>query len=387
MPQAMRLGMTLLLIPLGSAPACDPPNPGANAALKYWQAFATLPRFTAGEAAKLLEECQSMPLDAPARGMAAEARYALDMMRRGAALPYCDWGIGWADEGIGNRLPHLDGARQLSALACLRARLRFAEGQSAEAIADILAAMAMGRHASRDGSLPAILTGYAIERRMSETLARSLPKLDAKTLRDLKKRLDALPAGGRLATGVREEQILETGWFVRQVKEAKDEASVVAFLSQLWNGPGEGRALLDECGGTRDGVIKCAEELRAWYPLLAKQMELPLEEFEKEQDQAAANLAANPMYKRFVPGILRCRWLKAQADVGRALLSAALAVQLEGQGVLKDHPDTVVGGSFDYVAFKDGFELRSKWIPDAKLRAKRSLGSEPLVLTVGRAGD
>src|SRR5262249_8103645 len=157
------------------------------------------------------------------------------------------------------------------------------------------------------------------ERRMSETLARYLPKLDARTLKNLKNlknRLDALPAGGSLGAGVREEQSLETRWFVRQVKEAADKASVLAFLDQQW--PDEGRALLDECGGTAAGVIKCTEELLAWYPLLAKQMELPLEEFEKEQDRAAAKLAANPMYKKFVPAILRCRWFKAQADVRRA---------------------------------------------------------------------
>jgi hypothetical protein len=113
-------------------------------------------------------------------------------------------------------------------------------------------------------------------------------------------------------------------------------------------------------------------------------MELPLDQFEKEQERAAAKLAANPMYKKFVPAILRCRWLQAQAEVRHALLSAALAVQLAGRAALKNHPDPVDGGSFDYEAFKGGFELRSKWIPDAKLRLKRSLSSEPLVLTVGR---
>jgi hypothetical protein len=378
--------MTIFLLPSGFAGAAVPVDKGANAALKYWQAFATLPPFTSLEQVKVVQKRQSMPLDAPARAMATQARYALDMMRRGAALPRCDCAIGWADEGIGNLLPHLTKAQLLSALACLRARLRFEEGQGAEAVADILAAMAMGRHASRDGSLPAILAGHAIERRMSETLAHYLPKLDAKTLKDLKKRLDALPAGGRLGAGVREEQILETGWFVRQVKEAKDKASVAAFLSQLWNGPDEGRDLLEECGGTAAGVIKCTEELLKWYPMLAKQMELPLEQFEKEQDHAAAKLAANPMYKRFVPAILRCRWLQAQADVRRALISAALAVQLDGRDALKNHPDPVVGGSFAYVGLDGGHRLRSRWVPDAKLRLKRGLSSEPLVLTVGRVG-
>jgi hypothetical protein len=68
-------------------------------------------------------------------------------------------------------------------------------------------------------------------------------------------------------------------------------------------------------------------------------------------------------------------------------LSAALAVQLDGREALKNHPDPVVGGSFAHVAFEGGYELRSHWIPDAKLPLKRGLSSEPLVLTVGRIGN
>ena len=71
----------------------------------------------------------------------------------------------------------------------------------------------------------------------------------------------------------------------------------------------------------------------------------------------------------------------------RALLSAALTVQLDGRDALKNHPDPVVGGSFAYVAFDGGYKLRSHWMPDAKLRLKRGLSSEPLVLTVGRIGN
>jgi hypothetical protein len=116
-------------------------------------------------------------------------------------------------------------------------------------------------------------------------------------------------------------------------------------------------------------------------------MELPLDQFEKVQERAAIKFAANPMYKRFVPAILRCRWHKAQADVRRALLSAALAVQLDGRDALKHHPDPMVGGPFHYVDFKGGFELRSKWKLDERLRSKWGLDRpETLVLTVGRHG-
>ena len=134
-----------------------------------------------------------------------------------------------------------------------------------------------------------------IERRLGEALARYLPRLDAGTLKDLDERLGALPVGGSLVTGVREEQILETGWYVRKVKEAKDHEAVLAVLSQLWGSREEGRILLEECGGIAAGVVKYTEELRSWYPQLAEQMELPLDQFEKEQERAAIKLAANPI--------------------------------------------------------------------------------------------
>jgi len=381
---SLGLGIPLLLFPVGLAPAAAA-GPDTNAALKYWQAFTTLPGIPAAEHARITADCQTMPLDGQARGVVTQARYALLMMHRGAASPRCDWAIGWADEGFGNRLPHLDGARLLSALACLRARQRFEDGQTAEAVGDVLAALAMGRHVSRDGSLPAVLTGYAVERRMGETLAHYLPTLDAGAVKDLQQRLAALPPGGTLASGVREEQILETGWFVRKVKESKDGESLLALLSQIW-GRDEGRALLKDCGGTAAGVIKHAEELLAWYPALAGQMDLRPDRFEEEQDRAAAKLAGNPMYKKLAPPILRCRWLRAQADVRRGLLSAAIEVQLAGRDALKNHPDPVVGGPFEYLAVEGGFKLRSRWVPDATLRAKRNLGPEPLVLVVGRTG-
>src|SRR5262249_26816556 len=109
MPRATCLAMTILVLPLWSAPADAPPDLGANAALKYWQAFTTLPRFTAVEQGKLTAECQTMPLDAQARRSVTRSGYALRMMHRGAKLPRCDWAIGWAAEGSGKPLPHLQG--------------------------------------------------------------------------------------------------------------------------------------------------------------------------------------------------------------------------------------------------------------------------------------
>jgi len=379
MLRALSLAMTILVLPLQSALADASPDPGGNAALKYWQAFATLPKFTQAENQKI-GECLTTPLDEPARKLLTNAEYSLQMLHRGAVLRGCDWGMSYKD-GIFTRLPHADAARVLTSLACLRGRMRFEAGQSAEAIDDLLAAMTLGRHVSLDRSLITGLVGYNIEHRTIETLAHYLPKLNAKTIADLKTRLDALPPFGSQATALLTSEKESLDWFIRRVKETKDKESLLAFLS--WVGMSEGmdrdasekaRAFLEECGGTAEGVIKFADELAPCHAMTAKMLDLPLDEFETEFKRESIKRAGNPVYKVFFPALAKVRQSRARADVRRALLSAAIAVQIDGQDALKDHLDPAVGGPFEYSSFQGGFELRSKL---------KGQDDKPVMLTVG----
>jgi len=380
MLRALCLAMTILVSPLRYASADESPDLGENAALKYWQAFATLPNLTEAEAQKLSPESLSTPVDAQAREIVTRAEQSLQMMHRGAALPRCAWGINYED-GYYTRLPHANAARMLCRLACLRARIRFEEGRNAEAIDDIVAALTLGRHVSQDGTLIMVLIGYETEARPSETLALYLPKLNASMIKDLKTRLDALPPGGRPAKAMRfEERDLE--WFVRKVKQAKDEESLLNLVSLVAASEGtgrerheQGRAFLKECGGTADGVVKFHEELRPCFELMAKMLDLPLNEFEKEFERKASERAGNPVFKSVFSAYPHVRRSQARTDVRRALLAAALAVQLDGPDALKNHPDPVAGGPFEYVAFEGGFELRSMLKP---------ADGKPVSLTVGR---
>jgi hypothetical protein len=378
------LAITLVAQPWQFAWADTGPGGGENAALKYWQAFATMPKLTDAEQNRLAEY-PAKPLDAHSREILTQAEYALQMMRRGAALRQCDWGISYEEDGVYVLLPQGSAARLLTSFARLRARLRFEAGQNAEAIDDLVAAMTLGRHVSQGGGFIMILVGYSIEARMSETLAQYLPQLDAKTIKDVKTRLDALPPFGSQATSLLtcEKETLE--WFIRKVQEKKDKESLLAFFS--WVGLTEGkdrdsgekaRAFLQACGGTAEGVIKFANETLPSYDLIAKKLELPLDEFEKEFERESAKQAGNPVYKVFFPALAKVRQAKARADVRRALLVAALAVQLDGQGALKDHSDPVAGGPFEYVAFEGGFELSSKW---------KGQEGKPWTLTVGRRSN
>ncbi len=121
MLRALSLAMAILLLPCEPASAGVLDDPGGNAALTYWQAFATLPRFTQAENQKI-GECLTTPLDESARNMLTQSEYALQMLHRAAAQQGCDWGISYQD-GVFTRLPHADAARVLCSLACMRRRL------------------------------------------------------------------------------------------------------------------------------------------------------------------------------------------------------------------------------------------------------------------------
>jgi hypothetical protein len=384
MLRTLCLATTVLVLPLGHASAdAGGPDLGGNASLKYWQAFAQLPKLTDAEQNKLMADYLTMPLDAHARELVTKTDYALRMMYQGAALPRCDWGIDWEAGGIEVLLPQLNAARVLSTLAALRARLRFEEGHNAEAIADLVAALTMGRHVSLDGSLIGVLVGYGIEAHMGEALAVYLPRLNAGMIGQLKKRLGTLPPGSRPATALRTCEENTLNWLVHKVKQAKDRDSLLALLGSLLGGPeGNGgdaaekaRALLQACGGTADGVLQRAEEMRPAYALMATKLDLPLDQFEAEGSREAKKRAGNPLFKLLFPALPKVRRAQARAEVRQALLQAAFAVQVEGRDGLKQHPDPVVGGPFDYVPFEGGFELRSKL---------HQQDDKPVTLTVGR---
>jgi len=388
MLRALFLAMTVLVLPWEVASADAPSDLGANAALKYWQAFAALPRLTNADEQKLNAECVTMPLDAHARELVTKAEYAFKMMHGGAALPRCEWAVGF-EEGVTTRLPQAEAARALTSLACLRARIRFEEVRDAEAVDDLIAALTLARQVSRDGYLVSILVRYASEERLSQTLAAHMPNLNDTILNDLKTRLGALPPGGSTAQAVRDEEKSGLDWLVRAIKEAErrvkggeDEKQVLASLTEE-----AVREFVEKCGGTIEGVLKAAEEMRPWYAQTAEKWDLPLDQFDKEQERVATQYASNPLFKMFTPGIIKVRQAQARADVRRALLAAAIDIQLGGRQALKEalrsHPDPVVGGQFDYQEFEGYFELRSKWRLGSRPLYR---DDSPLALTVGQRG-
>jgi hypothetical protein len=388
MLRALFLAITIPIFALEYAAAEPSQGSSGNASLEYWQAFATLPKFTDAEAHKLWSEYLTMPVGSQARELVTKSDYSLKMLLRGAALARCDWGINFAEDGVDVLLPHLQGARTLGYLACLRARMRFEEGRNKEAIDDLVATMTLGRHASLDGGFIGVLVGYQVERSAIETLAVYLPKLDAGTIKGLRARLVALPPFEIQTAAMLSCEKVTVEWFIRKVQEAKDEKSLLGLLSFIDIQEGvaakdrsspehNSRAFVAACGGTPEGIAKLAREVLPSYDVIAKKLSLPVGEFEKEFERESARQAGNAVFKVFFPAIVKCRRAQARMEIYEALLAAAFAAQIEGRDALKNHPDPVVGGHFEYVPFQGGYELRSKY--------DRTDGKK-VALTVGQRG-
>jgi hypothetical protein len=385
MLRALLVAIAVLVLPLELAFAETPRDADHNAALKYWQAFATLPHFSEAEQKTLHTQCASLPLDAEAGEKVKKAAYSLRMLHRGAALPRCDWDMG-DEEGIFALAPHGQAARVLCGLACVRARMRFEQNKIAEALDDILDALTLSRHITQDGSIVLLHAGNMIEQHLIDTLALYLPQLDAKTLKTLKTRLESLPRGGNLATTLKVEERLLLDWLVRQVKQARDKESLLDFAARLEDSRDKGRAFLQKCGGSAEGVLAFAEQTRGCYERMTKKLDLPLEEFLKESQREWKQQAGNPVFQAIFPALDMVRWRQTRVEVRRALLLAALAVQLDGRDALKLHSDPATGKPFEYTAFEGGFVLRSKYKLEEKVRLSLKLDDKPWLLIVGRRG-
>src|SRR5262245_33704987 len=161
MVRAFSLAIVFVL-PVGPALADAPPDPSANAALKYWRGFATLPKLSDAVATKLNSDYLTMPLDAQAKEIVTKSDYSLKMMYYGAGLRNWDGGIDCDAEVVQALLPQMHAARTLATIAFLRARVRFDEGRIDDALDDVMAAVTMGRHVSLDGTLIGVLVGYAV---------------------------------------------------------------------------------------------------------------------------------------------------------------------------------------------------------------------------------
>jgi hypothetical protein len=387
MPPAIRTAIVLVLVLVPRSPATAQvpvagPDLGANAALKYWQAFALVPALDKDQE-RLLEQWNKVPLDAAALKLMERSQGSREYLHRGARLSRCDWGLDY-DEGIFLRLPYIPKALTLARLAALHARYEFEQGHGKAGWQDVTDLLRLARHVETSPVMIVQMVGYRIEATAIDAAAPYLPGLKSALPPSASGCLEALPPGATLQQVVLLEKELGPMWLIRELKAA--ERRQPGSWRGVWDRVFDAilRAAEEQAAPSRDLVrsvktyeraIEVLEGLATFYDQLAQMAGLPREEFDArypafvERAKAANPLASLnlPNKDTFIPALRR-----AQARM--ALFTAALAVVQGGSDRLGDVKDPFGGGPFEYRALEDGFELKSKLLHQGK----------PVTLTVGQ---
>jgi hypothetical protein len=350
------------------------PKVEANAAMKYWQAFALLPEFDKDEQ-HTFDEGNKAPSQAVEK-LVEKSRNSLRYLQRGTRIRQCDWSLDYED-GIELLMPHLQKSRNLCRLACFRARIEFEKGNSKEAVDDALAALTLARQAGREPILICNLVEWAIEANVIETVATSLPRADAASIAEFTRRLDQLPPGATVRNSIKGESRLFYPYVKKMVQgmATRDKDNWFTKFKALLS-PNEDPKLLQklEAMGPQE-VLNMVENMSAVYEEMARLVDLPRDQFIREWERFEEKAkAANPLAAMLLPAIHKVMAAEDRSQARRALLKAAIAVVQGGKEKLAAHPDPFGNGAFAYEEIPGGFVLKSKLT---------QADNKPVQLTVG----
>jgi hypothetical protein len=276
-------------------------------------------------------------------------------------------------------LPHLGRLKSLAVTARLRVLWELQSGKESEARDDLLGTFALGRNASKDGTLIAVLVQFAIENIALNTVAENFHSFSAQTLQELADGFDAAPAGttvaGAIAGG---EKACFHDWFEGRVLQLQkenpgDDAKVMVKLRELFTGmaaPGESNQLQEviAAAGTSEGVLKMARDEDAIFQRAAEVMALPHPAFEEQARQFQVEVEkANRLAALTFPAILKARPKEFRTEAKLAMFRAAVAYKLHGEEGLRGVNDPFGQGPFQFERFvfeglDRGFKLTSAYI-------------------------
>src|SRR5262249_10825088 len=214
----------------------------------------------------------------------------------------------------------------LTLLACLRARLALADGHPAEAVDDVLAVFALGRHIA-DPTMICLLVDYGLEQGAIDAVVMMLPKLDAAALRRIAERLDALPTAGTLEQTLVTERDQFVGWAIRWLKEQEQSGAgdLRAKVKSLLLGSEDTEGILqlvDNKSAKR--LIQALEELGPFYEEQRRLVLLPREQFLAQWPGLEKRQSANATAKAMLPSVIKVVDARDRYCARFAMLKAAV---------------------------------------------------------------
>lgn len=386
--------LTLCLIGVSAiGRAGEPFRTDINPALLYYQAFLAAPDPMPSADMDYLYSPTARTQPLPERFGKLFAAYdnQFKLVRQAAqAKVPCDWGIDMTP-GPATLLLPLARAKAVMQAARFRVMWELQNGQQAEARDDLLAAMALARNLSRDGTLISVLVQVAMEAIASSTIAENFARFSPETLQQLIDGIDALPARGTVAASMRTEKLFFHDWLLHKVTEIKaesagDETKALAAIHKLVvgaagpeeadkaNRPDVWSRVLAASGGTSDGFLNLLNRQGQNFERLAAIAALPYGEFESQYAAFTNEVAKStePFSTKstdpflFLPALQKARAREFRIDATLAMVRAAVEYKLHGEVAFQSINDPCGQGPFAFERFvfngvDRGFKLTSAY--------------------------
>jgi hypothetical protein len=232
--------------------------------------------------------------------------------------------------------------------------------------------MALARHVGRDPILISILVRYLIEDTAIDLVAPYVPQIKA-PYEKIVAAYKQLPPAATVSQTLPIEKKHMAGYIIRELTRL--EKQTPGSWREHWNnmtGPDAPDSVKKVA--TFEEAIRLTEKLLPVYDELEKFFAMSEKEFDtKYADFKEKTNAANPLAGVLLPSLDKVRARERRNQIRLAMLMAAVAVVNDGPEKLKEIPDPVVGGPFEYRKLDGGFELKSKLVVDDK----------PVTLTIG----
>jgi hypothetical protein len=256
--------------------------------------------------------------------------------------------------------------------ALLRARVRFADGESLRAVDDLVAVVRLARHLNVNGDRISMLAGWRLEQRALDVFAANLWSVtDRGVVREAAAKWAKLPPARPLIEVLAQDRDETVSWLYRHsVRDPDDvpdtEHEPVGRFVTL--GFYTGRQTLHQAAAAF--CLLFAKHYDRFVALAV----LPIDQVEKAEKELVASLKAinlmllvlrpdeqivRAITAQLRPAVVSLRFTEAELQAQRAMLRAALAVAGGGPDRFKEHPDPFGTGPFEVRPVDGGYELKS----------------------------
>ena len=251
-----------------------------------------------------------------------------------------------------------NGLELLLAFSPLSARVEHSHGEWQAAIDDLIGAWVFARHVAGDRAPSSWFYnyGFQIERRLVPLAAAWLPTLDKQAVQKFHQRLNELPVMPTLSDDL---IFWRDCWLVwlRNSAEKRGLDWVKQRLCEI-----SGHKELADSLTSKERLFAMMEETGRLFDEAIRLAPLPLGEFTSAAQSLQKKVSAgNPLARLSfeVPDLVAWKSQESKYEAMMAMLSAAIAMRLDGHDGFEKVRDPFGSGPFQYVASNGGYTLTS----------------------------